>query len=134
MVAVRITTIIVTPESGLLLLPTIPAIYPATAAKRKPAVNIISKERIAGSNKPETIHTMKNIGIAIAALVMAIERAGKSSSVRFLLVSETFDFVASIISAMPLKSASLITTKVYSPPTNIVPTPTILLLPFMWLA
>ena len=75
-------------------------------------MNIISKERMAGSNRPEIIHTMKNIGIAIAALVMAIERAGKSSSVRILLASETFDFVASIISVMPLKSASLITTKV----------------------
>ena len=86
--------------------------YPATAAKRKPAVNIISKERIAGSNRPEIIHTIKNIGIAIAALVMAIERAGKSSSVRMFLASGTFDFVSSIISVMPLKRASLITTKV----------------------
>ena len=84
---------IVTPESGLLLLPTIPAIYPATAANKNPAVKIIIKDKNAGKNKPDIIHTMKNIGIAIAALVMAMERAGRSSFVRILFTSETVVFV-----------------------------------------
>ena len=70
-VAVNMTTMIVTPERGLLLLPTTPAIYPATAAKRKPAVKIIIKDKMAGSNNPEISHTMKNIGIPIAKLVIA---------------------------------------------------------------
>ena len=133
--AVKITTIIVTPESGLLLLPTIPAIYPATAANRNPAVKIIINDNMAGNNNPETIHTIKNIGIAIAALAIAIDLAGKSSSVLNVpFFVDTVDLVASIISAIPFIKDSRMITRVYSPPTSIVPTPTILLLPFIWLA
>ena len=130
-VAVRITTIIVTPESGLLLLPTIPAIYPATAANRNPAVKIMTSDSIAGSSSPETSHTMKNMGTAIAALVTAIDLAGRSSSVRSSLPLVTVCLVASIISVIPLIRASRMITKVYNPPTSIVPTPTILLRPLI---
>ena len=121
----------VTPERGLLLLPTTPAMYPATAENRKPAVKIITRDRIAGSNSPEISHTMKNIGTAIAMLVIATDFAGKSWSVLTIFFSLTASFVASNISVIPLMRASRITTNVYKPPTSIVPTPAIRLRSFI---
>ena len=91
-------------------------------------------DNIAGNKSPDTIHTMKNIGIAIAALVIATDLAGKSSSVLTLALPSGAFLVASTISIMPFISASRIMISVYNPPTSIVPTPTILLLPLMWSA
>ena len=61
---------IVTPEIGLLDEPTTPAIYAATAEKRKPNINITNDKIIADVQEPIIPKYVRAIGISIAIIAI----------------------------------------------------------------
>src|SRR6185295_5033301 len=73
---------IVTPDTGLLELPTIPAMYPATVENRKAAVAITTVIRNATANVPTTHQYSTAISTTDKTISVTIQPKGASRSVR----------------------------------------------------